>query len=110
MPMPNLSLDELVKLSPDRSDFLSQVPAHLQHPGRLAAQLGCDQLCVTQWACLAKDALATYASLDNVAEGKSMVESVQQDGPRWNAAAEAYQVKWGVAPCLAELVKACMTT
>ncbi len=104
--MPLLTLDEISSISPDRSAFLSQVPPHLKKPGRLAALMGCHQLMVPMWACLVKDALAQHAIMDDTADGQSLLDSVQREGPAWKAAAENYRREFGVAPCLAELVKA----
>ena len=103
--MPQLTLDDVVSISPDRSAFLSQVPPHLKKTGRLAAQMGCHQLLVPMWACLVKDALAQHAGLAGEAGRKSLLESVQTEGPAWKAAAEKYREQFGIAPCLAELVK-----
>ena len=103
---PLLTLDDILSFSPQRSASLSQVPPHMKKPGRLAAQMGCHQLLVPMWALLVKDALAVHASLAGAAGTKSLLESAQTDGPAWKAAAENYRERFGIAPCLAELVKA----
>jgi hypothetical protein len=86
---------------------LSAAPAHLKNPGRLAAQLGCQQLLIPMWACLVKDALAQHAIQQESAEGRlpPLLESLRTQGDAWTTAAESYRQEFGIAPCLAELVK-----
>lgn len=100
--------DQLTQISPDRSNFMAEVPSTLRNPGRLGSQLCCSPILVPMWSCLAKEAVALSATLQPGAAG--LDELVNAAPQSWKDAAIAYQSKTGVNPCLAELVKFHFTT